>query len=275
MKKTILLGIAALGALFMQSCSKEDFMTFDDSKTGIYMQRIYTTTINGTPISFTDSAVVSFSNYKADVTELRLYVPVAIMGPVADHDRRFKLSVDESLSNAVKDEDYTFSDSACYIPAGKTSKTVYLKIKRTSKLEKAPVRLVFKLEDNENFTVELEKYNSNVNWASPGKELCGSRYKIIYSDIYDMPYQWDWYGADYWGTWSATKEKLLNQVMGWTHASWNDGTVKYGLMPYSAKQLKKYLQAQADAGTPVKDEDGSYMQLPNPYTVDYSKYGNQ
>lgn len=275
MKKKILLGIAVLTALLMQSCSKEDFMTFDDSKSGIYLQRVYTTTINGTPISFTDSAVVSFSNYKADVTQLRLYVPVAIMGPVADHDRRFSLSVDESLSNAVKDVDYTFSDSACYIPAGQTSTNVFVIIKRTSKLETTPVRLIFKLESNENFTVELEKYNSYVNWAQKGTELCGSKYKIIYSDIYDMPYQWDWYGADYWGTWTITKEKTLNQVMGWTHGSWNDGTVKYGLMPYSAKQLKKYLQAQADAGTPVKDEDGSYMQLPDPYTVDYSKYDKQ
>ena len=32
------------------------------------------------------------------------------------------------------------------------------------------------------------------------------------------------------------------------------------------------VQAAADAGEPVREEDGSFMQLPAPYSVDYSKY---
>ena len=60
--------------------------------------------------------------------------------------------------------------------------------------------------------------------------------------------------------------------MGWTHLDWVNFNVPYGTMAYAAKLFRKELQALADAGTPVIDEDGSYMQLMPPYEVDYSAY---
>jgi hypothetical protein len=40
-------------------------------------------------------------------------------------------------------------------------------------------------------------------------------------------------------------------------------------MPFFAKELQKELQKMANAGTPVRDEDGHPMQLPSPYSVNY------
>ena len=269
MKKIISTAVVLLAVFLFGACSQEDFTSFDGEKAGIYMQRVYTTDINGTPISFTDSVVVTFANYKSDTEKLRLYVPVKIMGDVKDYDRKFNLRVNKELSTGVEGVDYEFRDTACYIPAGMTSTNVFFYIKKTDKLEKQAVRLVFQLTDNENFTAELNSYKSTVKWSDTGKQLCGTHYKVIFNNIWTIPTYWGWYGDSYFGTWTVAKEKVVNSVMGYEHSDW-DSKVKYGTLPYIAKKTQKYLQEQANAGTPVRDEDGSYMQLVGSYRIDYS-----
>lgn len=271
MKKYITAIYVLLGIVLLGACSEEDFTTFDGTKSGIYMQRVATTDITGTPLSYSDSMTVTFANYESDTERLRTYVPVKIMGNVKDYDRRFKLVVNPELSNAVEGMDYELSDTACYIPAGETSRNVFFYIKKTDKLSSQSVKIVFELQDNENFTVELDKYKNTVSWSSTGSQLCGSHYKLIFNNIWEIPYQWSFWGDWYLGTWSVKKETLLNKLMGWEHYEF-DSKASYGIMPYLAKKLQKYLQEQADAGTPVVDEDGSYMQLVDPYLVNYSQY---
>lgn len=273
MKKILSAALAIVAVALMTACSEEDFTTFDGQKAGIYMQRVYMTDINGTPLSFSDSVVFTFANYNEETKEYKYYIPVKIMGDVKDYDRPFKLTVDPELTTAVENEDYAFSDTECYIPAGKTSTNVWFLLKKTDKLSKQSVRLVFKLSDNEHFTAELESYKSTVNWAEAGNQLCGTRYKFIYNNIWTIPTYWSWYGDDYFGTWTVAKEKVINSVMGYEHSSWN-GKVTYGTLPYIAKKTQKYLQEQANAGTPVLDEDGNYMQLAPSYSVDYSNVGS-
>ena len=45
-----------------------------------------------------------------------------------------------------------------------------------------------------------------------------------------------------------------------------------GRFNFFALAVQKYLQEQADAGTPELDSDGEYMQLDPSYSVDYSRY---
>lgn len=273
--KYIYSAIAAVAmTLTVASCSEEDFLTFDGTKSGIYIQRVASSTISGTPISFTDSVYLSFASYTQDVQDMKVSIPVCLMGDVKDVDRRFVLKVDPSKTTAIEGKDYEFSDTACYIPAGKSKKTVYVRILRSESIATTPARLVFTLESNENFTAELETYKNQASWSATGKELCGTSFKIIYSDTYTNTTWWDWYGTMFYGDWSVKKEKLVNELMGWTHRDWESWKVPYGQMPYAAKKMKNYLQEAADSGNPVIDDDGSYMQLPAPYSVDYSKYTN-
>lgn len=87
---------------------------------------------------------------------------------------------------------------------------------------------------------------------------------------------WSWYGADCLGAWSVAKETVVNKVMDLLHSDWSayGGKVSYGTMSYIAKKTQKYLQEMANAGTPVYDEDGKYMQLAPSYAVDYSQLGS-
>ena len=264
--------LGVLGLLSLAACSEKEFITYDGSKAGIYLQRVATTTISGTPISFSDSITISFASYAVDVKEYKIGIPVCLMGEVKSVDRRFDLYVDKAKSTAIEGEDYEFSDTACYIPAGKNKQTVYVKLLRSNRLEKETLRLVFSIRSNENFTTELESYKNQASWSATGDQLCGTSYKVIYSDQYSCPTKWGWYGDTYFGTWTVKKEKLLNELMGWTHRDWTNGKVTYGHLAYAAKKLRNYLQAAADAGEPILEADGSFMQLPAPYSVDYSKY---
>ena len=106
--------MALVAIVFMAACSEEDFTSFDGKKSGIYIQRTTTTDINGTPLAYSDSMVFTFANYKEEVVEYKLYLPVKIMGDVKDYDRPFKLSVNKELSTAVENEDYVLATTALY-----------------------------------------------------------------------------------------------------------------------------------------------------------------
>lgn len=267
-----ILSIVVLIGGMLTSCSEEGFMTFDGSKSGIYFQRAAVTDIYGNPTQFSDSTVVSFASYNTDVQTSTVRVPVCTMGNVKDYDRTFVVKVDEKTTTAERGIHYDFDESNCVIPANETTVILPITLYRHNDLKTKTLRIELCLFDNNEFTVELEKYKNTFAWNSTGKEICGSRYKIIFNDSYAVTTWWDWYGNTYYGAWSASKEERLNAIMGWTHRDWEYLNVPYGQMAYAAKLLRNELQALADAGTPVIDDDGSYMQLVPPYEVDYSAY---
>lgn len=255
-----------------QSCSEEGFTVFQGEKSGIYLQRVATTTITGTPVSYSDSLSFSFASLAEDVMELRQPIMVRIMGNVENYDRPYVLNVDEAKSTAIEGTHFTYDKNACVIKAGTPADTVWVTFYRHADLTDRNLRAEFYLESNDEFTVELEQYKNQAQWNEVGTEISGSRYKFIFSDQYSYTTWWAFYGDDYYGAWSVSKEKRLNQLMGWTHLDWVNWNVPYGRMAYAARMLQKELQQLADNGTPVIDDDGSYMQLGDNYRVDYSAY---
>ena len=97
------------------------------------------------------------------------------------------------------------------------------------------------------------------------------------SEMYTAPSYWNSFGDDYFGSWTPRKYVIVNTACGLTAADWaNAGyagaKVSLGRFSFFAVAVQKYLQEQADAGEPVLDSDGSYMQLAPAYAVDYSQY---
>lgn len=265
-------------AMLLTACSEEDIMTFDGRVAGIYLQRNGTYSVDsyGNIISqeYADSASVSFANSTEDVTSIAEYLTVKVMGYVTDYDRPFSLKVDEQATTAIRGTNFDFNEADCFIPVGASEVKVPITLYRTSDLaeEDKEYRIVFYLEDNEYFTVELEEYKNIDSWTAAGDMLCGSRYTIIFSEIYTEPFYYSLFGPDYFGTWSVSKEQLINSLMGWAHTDWDNGTVQLGALGYAAQLTHNYLQDAADSGNPVLDDDGKYMQLTGNYMVDYSVY---
>lgn len=264
------------------SCSEEDIETFDGRVSGIYFQGSAGTVYSGTTgvalySMYTDSTTLSFASSAETVTETTVRVTVKTMGYVTDVDRPFVLKVDEAKSTAQRGVHFDIDESKFFVPAGAASVAVPVTVYRHPDLKSKAYRIELYLEGNENFTVELESYNrTNSLTSTTDAKLCGSRYKIIMDEIYSAPSYWNTAKA-FFGTWTSEKYLLLNKIMDWTANDWRYAgytgyKIAYGVLPFAAKVFRNYLQEAADSGEPILDEDGSYMQLPEPYSVDYSAY---
>lgn len=267
-----------LGTLLFTACSEEDIKTFNGQVAGIYLQRNSSFTMdsdgNITSQQYSDSTSLSFADSTAEVTRIITPLTIKIMGYVTDYDRPFVLRVDEQASTAVRGVNFDFDEAACVIAAGTAQTYVPITLYRTPDLvtEERTYRIEFYLEPNEYFSVELEQYKNIESWAATGDTLCGTRYKVIYSEIYTEPFYYSIFGPDYFGDWSISKEQLINSLMGWTHNDWDNGTVQLGHLGYAALLMRRHLQAAADSGNPIIDDNGQFMQLTGSYMVDYSDY---
>lgn len=274
--------LAMLAAISLWSCSEDDFSIYEPgTKAGIFIQRVSSTTYDNTGSTiisqnYTDSTAVSFASVRADIMEQQVSITVNLMGDTVGYDRKFILKVDDSKTTAVRGTHFDFKEEDCVIKAGQAKAVVPITLYRHADLLKSTLNVTFKLEANENFTLELEQFRNSSLWNSvTGKMLCGSIYKFSMSEKYSMPSYWSSFGEDYWGTWSATKEKMVNSIMGWSHADWSNAgfsgaKIALGKFAYAARKLHDQLQEAADKGTPVYDEDGQYMQLSDAYAVDYT-----
>lgn len=267
--------------VLFSACSEEKFTTFNGEVSGIYMQRNGSYEVDsdfGGQLNqtYVDSIAYTFASASSTVTEVTVRVPVKTMGNTADYDRPFTLIINDERTTAQRGVHFDFDESACVIKANTAETEVPVTLYRHQDLMTAYYYIVFELQSNEYFTTELNEYSNSSNWQSVNDTLCGTQFKIVFSEIYTRPSYWD-FAEETLGLWSATKEQRINSLMGWTHTDWSNGggsssPVQYGRMSFAAKLLRKDLQDAADAGQPVLDEDGSYMQLAPGYEVDYSAY---
>ncbi len=275
MKYRIVLLILLTGLFF--SCSKQEIPVFTSDDHGVYFQ-YRSSYVYGTSIeNYTDSLSYSFSSASAETSSVVLSVPLRTMGKVMDYDRPVKVVIDEENTTAIEGVHYEENLDTLYIPAGQSSVNVRIRFLRAEDLLEKTVRLGLKLEANEHFGLYIDEYKNTNSYATTGEMLDGIRFTFIVSEMYTEPSYWTWFGGDYFGAWTAKKYVTLNSVMEWTASDWSraGGTgakVVLGRFSFAATRLQEYLQGQADAGTPVLESDGTYMQLPEPYQVDYSKY---
>lgn len=275
MKKIIYtLNSILLAGSLLTSCSEEDFTTFGGEKSGIYIQQANSYTPAGIPIGFTDSVSYALSVYPESTEKIDVQIPVCIMGNIADYDRPFVMKIDEEKSTAVRGVHFEIDESTCFIPAGQPSARVNIYLLRHSDLVENTLRIEVYLEPNDQFTTELEHFKNSAQWNANAPEICGTRFKIMFNDQYASTFYWDAMGTGPFGEWSMSKEKRVNNIMGWSHDDWVRMKVQYNRFGYAARMLRKELQELADAGTPVIDDNGSYMQLGQSYQVDYSRYEN-
>lgn len=265
------------------ACSKNEIETFTGDAAGIYFQNGYQAGLFSSTEVYTDSLDFSFSVASYNATDTILYTRIRTMGKTVNYDRPVKLSVDPSLTTAVEGTHFEVNLDTMKIPAGQSEARFGVKFKRTADMLSKSFVLALKVEDNEYFKVYIkDQTNSNLH-TYVGDSISADRFRFVVSEIYTRPSQWnfcdDTYGASYnfFGKWTIAKYKFINHYFGWTVTDWINGgrtgsPVQLGRFATAALKLQKELQRLADAGTPVKDSDGSFMQLGSSYQVDYSAY---
>lgn len=266
-----------LSACFLLgACQKNEIMLFDREEAGIYFQYGGQTRLYINSEAYYDTLSYSFSTASDTVTEVILETRVRTMGKVKDYPRPVALSVDEEHTTAVEGVHYEVNLDTVMIPAGESEVMVGVKFLRAADLMGKKVQLVLKLEENEYFKIYFtEQNNTNVYYGTEMK-IMADRFRFTVSEIYTEPSYWS-FALDAFGEWSVAKFRLVNEVCeipveDWERGGYGDSKVQAGRFPIYGLMVQRELQALADAGTPVLDDDGSYMQLGSNYEVDYSDY---
>lgn len=277
MKLRIIL-FALISFPFLWSCDKKEIPVFASDDAGIYFQRLTNAVYGSTTEYYGDSTDFSFAGTNAYYTSHVLYAPVLTMGKVVDYDRPFKVVVDMEETTAVEGKDFEIELDSLVIKAGTSKAEVPVRIIRTETLLEKTLKIVLRLQENEHFKCYLETYKNTNLYTAKGEQISGVRYVFTFNEMYTQPNFWKNYAEkDYFGEWTAKKYQVVNQVCGLTPIDWQYAN-SYGYkmqsarLPFFARTVRIYLQEQADAGNPVTDSDGKYMQLAPNYEVDYSDY---
>ena len=277
MKLRIIL-FALISFPFLWSCDKKEIPVFASDDAGIYFQRLTNAVYGSTTEYYGDSTDFSFAGTNAYYTSHVLYAPVLTIGKVVDYDRPFKVVVDMEETTAVEGKDFEIELDSLVIKAGTSKAEVPVRIIRTETLLEKTLKIVLRLQENEHFKCYLETYKNTNLYTAKGEQISGVRYVFTFNEMYTQPNFWKNYAEkDYFGEWTAKKYQVVNQVCGltpidWQYANYYGYKMQSARLPFFARTVRIYLQEQADAGNPVTDSDGKYMQLAPNYEVDYSDY---
>lgn len=264
--------ITFLLLVFIASSCKKDRATYKGEpgrESGVYFYSVATFTPDGTPLSYRDSIVFSFLNVRPELTEVKVDVPVKVIGTVTDYDRYFKIKA--SGGTAIEGVDYKKLDDQYMVPAGQASVNLPVILLRNDRLTTESYYIDLQLVESEDFKLILPFLINIGN----NEKMDATRFRVRFSEIITIPSYWVSWGGSYFGDWSIKKFQILNSLMDWTPRDWNYAgrngfPVQLGKFPYAATIFREYLQNAADKGDIIYDEDGvTPMQLAPSYLVNY------
>lgn len=263
--------------LSLVSCTENEIKTYDGIKSGLWIQELLSWDQYGNPVSYRDSISYSFAGDEDKTKQKRARLYIRTIGNTVNFARPYILKVVPEETTAVLNEDYNLEGNDFTVSANAALDTVYITLLRTTKLRKNTLKIRLKIEPNEHFEVPIETYKNSSSWSVDGPINSAVSYLIKFDEKYKMPSYWGYFGKQYFGAFTTVRFLELNSVMGWTVSDWDragssGAKIAGGKFDFAARTLQKHLQEMADAGTPVLDDDGTYLQLPSSYAVDYSKY---
>ena len=263
--------------LIFTACETKDIPVYTSYDAALYFQRTASYIWGSTTVTYSNSTEFTFAGAAAEKNSVTYSAEVRTMGNVTDYDRPFKVEIDKEMSTGIQGVHFDTNLDTLKIKAGKSNAYVRITFYRTPDLLDSTLTVVLHLIENEHFNARIDEYKKTNQWNSSSENLDGTRYTFKFNEQYSEPTYWSWFGEGFLGPWTPQKYIVVNSVMGWTVNDWSQAgqagaKVSYGRLGFAAKAVRNYLQEQADNDTPVKDKDGSYMQLADGYTVDYSRY---
>jgi hypothetical protein len=240
-------------ALAFSACETKEIGTFS-GKDVIYFQWA----VDGREVASQkiDSTAISFAlELPTEVLDSLVLVPVKVQGFTSTEDRSVSVSIMES-STAEQGVHFTVADNIV-IPANEYVGYVPVTFNRTEDMKEQIYSLKIQLLENENFETTL--FGTDTNYGNSDKTLSYTEFEITVSDMLTEPDRW--YSLEkYIGAFSVKKFYLFAEVNQMDLPNYNVIPV-WGEFYGHIAVFKAYLEAQANAGTPVLEEDGSLMTL--------------
>ena len=260
-----LLSLIAGCSLLLFGCGENEALYYEgepDGTSGIYFAYYNGMTMGSSITYHYKDTTADYSLTSVAGSSAVIRIPVRVFGNISEQDRPFKVKV---IGGTVEEgEDFTLPDEFI-IPGGTASASVPVTIFKKDELQDGVVRYItIGLEENEHFKAYIDK-------RVVGNDTIGTQaITIQYSMVLEQPWSWDSYKNN-WGTYSHTKLNFMLSVMEWTYSEFTSKNLYY-VSPSICMLTQFELQKRADAGNPVRELDGSLMQLGPNYLVDYSAY---
>ncbi|MDR6785516.1 hypothetical protein ABIE26_004226 [Pedobacter africanus] len=244
------------------ACKEANLSLYDDeaSKTSIYF-----------PFAESASSMnLSFGYSKSNVKDSVIRIVVRIIGAPKNFDRPYGFSVADS-STLKEGEHYKILGEKRTIAAGKVADTIKMQVFRKESLRKDSLFLYLDLKPNANFTNNY--LNKDITVGGKDIQQYYTRMRIKVDDIAGPPPFWlspyGSYTEGYLGKFSALKLQLLitrfnldvNEVI---QPAWFTSNGNYTRMGPWSDNLKAYLKAMSDAGTPVYEADNKTLMTMGP-----------
>ena len=264
-----LLSLIAGCSLLLFGCGENEALYYEgepDGTSGIYFA-YYNGTTMGSSITYhykdttNDYSLTSVAGSSAVIR-----IPVRVFGNISEQDRPFKVKV---IGGTVEEGEYFTLPDEFIMPAGAALAYVPVTIFKKDELQDGVVRYItIGLEENEHFKPYIDKRvvgNDTIDVQS---------ITVRYSMVLEQPWNWGASGSsnfNNWGAYSHAKLSFMLSVMGWTYSEFTSKNFVY-VGPTICILTQAELQKRADAGDPVRELDGSLMQLGTKFLVDYSAY---
>ncbi|MBB4035655.1 hypothetical protein GGR21_001550 [Dysgonomonas hofstadii] len=183
------------------------------------------------------------------------YVPVSIMGNLADYDRTISYKL-ASTSTAVENSDFKILEAK--IPANKEVGAIVIELYREKYTEETKTIDLTLVPGNDFYT----NYKEVLRSATDTLKASTIDFRVTVSDFLTLPLLWNnW--AYYLGTFSAKKVFLLKELVNldieiFYVASTAEGPTIAQVTAWGGL-LKKYLAEQKAAGNTIYEENGEEM----------------
>ena len=265
--KRILLSIITGCSLFLGGCGENEAIYYEgepDGTSGIYFAYYHSYSYSGSSIiPIYQDTTKDFSLTNVAGTSATISIPVRVFGNISDEDRPF---VVKAIGGTVEEgKDFSLPEETI-MPKGEALINLRVRLQKTDELQDGIVRYItLKLEENEYFKPYIKE-------RMVGNDTVSTQtITIRYSLVFQEPLSWGWYCLPNMGKYSHAKLKFLLDITGWTYSEFNNKQWYY-VSSSVALLAQGELQKRADAGDPVREADGSLMQLAGNYLVDYSAY---
>ena len=259
MKKYIFLLVVVLSFL---GCEKE--MMDYEGKDGVYFSvQEVPPSLYGNPEIWAhmDTTLIPFSLLLENDSTVRL--KVRVMGDVVNYDRYFTVSVVDSLTTALVNEDYAPLEERYMIAAGERDGFVEFTGFGQAKMLDSTYYVTLQLMENEYFSLPMDVWRP-LEDKDYTKEIQNVvRHVVGLSDEVFMPKAWT---VNYFGPYSKKKVKLLCEMFGLKMADF-DNVIEMDMERQRtyAQGLDKYLKEMEAKGQTVyedeKDKDGNPVKM--------------
>ena len=267
--KSIKYILGVLAIISLASCEKE-MKTYEGLEGVYFAQQWGSPSYSVWPYRpFTNVELVKVAGAS---TEYTANIKVMFTGAVRDKDRYFKVEINPDSTTAVENVHYAPLPEEILVPANATVVYVPLVIKRSKDLQTTSKKIGLRLVANGDFGIAFPKWKAipdlgTGTLTAADTAFDNSIHTVFINDFIVQPVIWR--GSvnaqtnrdqGSWGGFTRKKIELMYKLFNLTYDDFgSDKTMPAILVSLITQEMARYLIAQFNAGTPVKEEDGRLM----------------